>query len=124
MKRIVWITLSLSVALLAACSQHDDNVPPQLPISEPPQPVNFVVSTADSINFDLSWEVDDPSIVDYYFVYSEILWPIPSLEVDTTSSTSVKVNTGIQLPVRFCVSSVTFQNVESRLTCRIPVDYD
>jgi hypothetical protein len=102
---------------VAACARHDDSVPPQLPIVDPQQPTDFQVATQDSIVYDLSWSVADPTVVEFYVVYTQVLIPFFEAQIDTTSSTSAQVNLGAKLPVQFCVSSVTFQNVESKLTC-------
>ena len=114
MKRALFVICLLFVA---ACSRHDDSVPPLLPIDDPQQPIDFQVSTQDSIVYDLSWDVADPTVVNYYRVYTQIMLPFFEAQIDTTSSTSAQVNLGTKLPVQFCVSSVTFQNVESKLTC-------
>jgi len=89
-----------------------------LPVDTPPQPTDFQVSTQDSINYDLSWDVGDPTVVNYYRIYTQVLIPFVGERTDTTSSTSAQVNLGAKLPVQFCVSSVTFQNVESGRTCK------
>jgi hypothetical protein len=114
--RRVLFTICLCALFLAACSRHD-SVLPQLPLADPPQPTNFQVSTQDSIVYDLSWDVADATVVNYYRVYTQVLLPFFEAQVDTTSFTSVQVNLLSKLPVSFCTSSVTFQNVESLLTC-------
>jgi hypothetical protein len=111
-------TICLCALVFAACSRHDDNPPPQLPLADPPQPRDFQVSTQDSVVYDLSWTVSDPTVVVYYRVYTQVLIEFVEAQVDTTSSTSVHVDLGAKLPVAFCVSSVTYQNVESPLTCK------
>ncbi|UCH83441.1 MAG: hypothetical protein JSW50_13430 [Candidatus Latescibacterota bacterium] len=110
------LVISLSMVVLAACSRHDDP-PPALPIVEPPQPTNFTVTTQDSVVYELSWDVDDPTVVSFYLLYSQVDIPFAGLQVDTIPGTSAQVNLGLPLPVTFCVSSVTFENVESLLTC-------
>lgn len=110
--------ICLGALVFAACSRHDDNPPPQLPLADPPQPRDFQVSTQDSIVYDLSWTVADPTVVTYFRVYTQILIEFVGAQVDTTSSTSVHVDLGAKLPVAFCVSSVTYQHVESSLTCK------
>jgi len=104
------------ILVLVACAQHDD-ILPRLDVAEPPIPRNFLVETTDQITYHLSWEIDDPSIVKEYRVYSQFGTSSPVLE-GTTDTTAVEVNTQIPIPgVSFCVSTVTVENVESHLTC-------
>jgi len=104
------------VLVLIACARHDD-ILPRLDVAEPPIPRNFLVETTDQITYHLSWEIDDPSIVKEYRVYSKFAGSSPVLE-GTTDTTVVEVNTQIPIPgVSFCVSAVTVENVESSLTC-------
>ncbi|UCG51260.1 MAG: hypothetical protein JSW58_13850 [Candidatus Latescibacterota bacterium] len=115
MKRLTPILVF--VLVMAACSRHDSDLPQPLPIIEPPTPINFIVSTQDSIVYDLSWDVEDPSVVSYYRVYTQVLIPYVEPQIDTTTVTSVHVDLGLPLPVGFCVSSISVENVESRLNC-------
>jgi len=109
------------ILVLVACAQHDDILPP-LDVTEPPTPRNLLVETTDHITFLLSWEIDDPSsIVKKYRIYSEFEgFAAPVLEGDT-DTTAIQVSTQVPIPpvlaLGFCVSAVSEDSVESRLTC-------
>jgi hypothetical protein len=113
MKKLLFV----GILILCSCSRHDD-LPPALDVLEPPVPTNLTVETTDYITFQLSWQVDDPSVVSYYRVYSRFEFSSPALE-DTTRFTSVQVSSPIPVPgVIFCVSAVTIENVEGLLECK------
>jgi hypothetical protein len=105
------------VLVLVACARHDDPLPP-IDVVEPPAPKNLIVETTDQITYHLSWEIDDPMGVKKYFrVYSRFQSSSPAFE-DTTSTTAVQVVAPLPIPgISFCVSTVTHENVESRLLC-------
>jgi hypothetical protein len=114
MRKLCVITL----LALAACARHE-SLPPALKVMEPPVPTNVSVETVDYVTFHLSWEVDDPSVVSYYRLYWKSAFSAVA-PLDTTVHTSAQVTTEGGLPVHgiiFCVSSVTTENVESRLVC-------
>jgi hypothetical protein len=102
--------------LLAACSSHDDILPP-IDVAEPPTPTNFQVETTDLLTYHLSWEIGDPAVVKEYRIYSQYSTSGPVLE-GTTVSTSIDVVSPVAIEgLVFCVSAVTVENVESHLTC-------
>ncbi|NIM19442.1 MAG: hypothetical protein GTO51_03570 [Candidatus Latescibacteria bacterium] len=100
------------VLAVIACSNHDDNPPPQLPITVPPSPTNFTVTSPSPGIFDLSWGISDPSVVSHYRIYllDPFLGPVFA---DTTAATSIQINVGTAVSdLIWGVSSVTLQNVE------------
>jgi hypothetical protein len=101
---------------LAACSEHDDVLPP-IDVAEPPTPTNFQVETADLLTYHLSWEIDNPAVVKEYRIYSKYAGSEPVLE-GTTDTTSIDVVSPVAIEgLVFCVSAVTVENVESHLVC-------
>jgi hypothetical protein len=102
--------------LLAACSEHDDVLPP-IEVAYPPTPANFVVETTDLLTYHLSWEIDDPSVVKEYRIYSQYAGSDLVLE-GTSDATAIDVVSPIAIEgIVFCVSAVTVENVESHLVC-------
>lgn len=119
MKRLIVIALFV----FAACARHDD-LPAPLDVQVPPLPQNLSVSTADNQTFELDWDIDDPSAIDQYGIYTQItlLGQAFPLEyqgfVDTTYAQVIfdtPVTSGTA--VTFCVTAVTVENVESSLAC-------
>ena len=112
MKKLLFV---LTLLFVSACSRHGD-LPPAFQVTEPPVPIDVKVETVDYMTFHVSWDVDDPAIVAYYQIYSA-LYSSPVLE-DSTTLKSVQITTMIPLPdIAFCISTVTVENVESRLVC-------
>lgn len=108
--------LLIGILVFCACAKHDD-LPPAIDVIEPPVPADLTIQTTDFMTFQLSWTVDDPSVVAYYRIYSRFDFSSPALE-DTSTVTSVQVTSTIPIPgVIFCVSTVTLENVESVLVC-------
>lgn len=108
------------VLVLVACARHDD-ILPRLDVAEPPRPDSLSVRTTDYLTYHLSWEIDDPSsIVKKYRIYSIFDGSAPVLEGDT-DTTAVQIITQLAIPgFGFCVSAVSGDSVESRLTCASP----
>jgi hypothetical protein len=101
---------------LAACSEHDDVLPP-IDVAVPPTPSNFQVESADLLTYHLSWQIDDPAVVKEYRIYSRYATSDLVLE-GTTESTSIDVVSPVAVEgIVFCVSAVTLENVESHLVC-------
>jgi len=102
---------AIMLIAVVSCSRHED-LPDPLPLVTPPMP-SLTVSTPDSMTFNLSWTVSDPTVVNYYRIYTII--PLIGTQIDTTSATNAVVGPlGTVFPgLTFGVSSVTFQNVES-----------
>jgi hypothetical protein len=98
-----------------ACARHKD-FPAMLPVIAPPTPTNFAVTTTDDVIYDLSWSVSDPSSVAMYRIYSLDIFTGAPTVLDTTTATAAQVNTLVPTPgFVFGVSSVSVQNVESRV---------
>lgn len=123
MKRQIVIALFLVSFLFSACARHDD-MPPPLAVTTPPVPQNLTVTTVDNQTFDLNWDVDDSSVVDYYKVYTQVTvlgQPFPMEYQGDVESNYAQVifdtpaTSGTE--VTFCVSSVTVENVEGQLAC-------
>ena len=111
--RIIMVALVAIVVVASACARHND-FPPLLPIQEPPVPQNFTVTTPDDQLYDLSWSVDNPSLVAFYQIYTLNLFTGLPEPVDTTTTTAVQINVGTPFPgLTFGVSSITTENVES-----------
>jgi hypothetical protein len=113
-------TIAIFFALfVAACATHED-LPPPLDVIDPPVPTNLQVQTEDLLTYDLAWTISDPSVVKEYRVYSSFAGQTPVLE-GTTDQTSIQVVSPVAVEgISFCVSSVTIENVESRLICANP----
>ena len=113
--RLIAYSLLALVVVLSACAKHED-LPPMLPVSAPPLPTNFTVTSADAITFDLSWSVDDPASAAYWNVW--LVDPLtlqPGL-LDSTSVTNVTINLGVSLPgAVFGVSTISVENLESEI---------
>lgn len=117
----------IMVVFLAACARHED-MPPMFPIDEPPVPADLTVETVDNITFHLEWQISDTSVVREYYIYSEVeivpgvtlpLTRIATEEPVDTTAVQIQTDDGLPLPgiPKFCVSSVTDQNVESGMAC-------
>ena len=115
-KVLLALSLLAIIGLLSVCEKRED-FPQMLNVTVPPQPDSLVIETDDSINFLLTWTIDDPgNVVKEYKVYSVNNFTPPDL-IGTTVELYADVNT--VLPVSglvFGVSSVTIENVESDLT--------
>jgi hypothetical protein len=116
-KRIV-VFLGLIVVLAAACSRHDDSVPPPLGVATAPAPSNFTVATTDFVVWNLSWTISDATNIRFYHIYTQD--PFTGLAaqppVDTVMTTSVQINTIGALPgLVWGVASVSNDNVESTI---------
>jgi hypothetical protein len=111
------IALSLFVvavmATLFACEKRED-FPPLLPIDPPPTPTNFQVTSPATLDYDLTWEIDDPDgLVQEYWIYLYSAITMPDT-IDTTTDTFYFLTLPVELPeLHFGVSAVTDQNVES-----------
>jgi hypothetical protein len=101
--------------ILVGCAKHgDEDFPPLLPISEPPVPSAFTVTPANgNTATDLAWSISDGSLVDYYQIYL-VDFLFGATPLDTTSATSYQAPFP-PLGLVFGVSTVTIQNVESRI---------
>ncbi len=116
--------LFILVLALSDCSKHGD-MPAQLPIIVPPVPGNFTVDSCSNGVYSLSWDVSDPAVVSHYRIYTVDSYFGPSF-ADTTSATSIQI-TIINLPgvcvpgLTWGVTSVTIENIESRMAYAITV---
>lgn len=120
MKRLIVV---LALFVFAACARHDD-MPPPLSVTNPPMPQNLSVTTNDSQTFDLNWDIDDPSVVANYRIYTQVTIIGQTLPIEYQGSVDSNYAQVIfDAPVTggtivtFCVGSVTVENVESRLAC-------
>ncbi len=124
--------LSATVAALAlvlvagACSKRHGGLPAPLGVTPPPTVTNFVVTMPDSANpldFDLSWSIDDPSLVDHYRIYFVVAGPrgTSSDLVATTTSTTFPATLAVPVPdVAFGVTVVTTEHVEGAMVVARP----
>ena len=106
----------LLIVVVSACARHED-LPAPLSLVTPPKP-DLIVSTVDSLTFNLTWSISDVSVVSYYRIYTMI--PLLGTTVDETADETIMNATvgplGVVVPgLEFGVSSVTFQNVESAI---------
>ncbi len=120
MKRLIVV---IALFVFAACARHDD-MPPPLGVTGPPVPQNLTVTTADNQTFDLNWDVDDPSVVANYRIYTQVTvlgQPFPTEYQGSVDSNYAQVIFDTPATsgtvVTFCVASVTVENVESGLVC-------
>jgi hypothetical protein len=107
--------LPIIFLLIFACSKHDDP-PPQISVIEPPIPTNFTVTSPTPGIFDLSWDVGDPSAVNYYRLYYLDPFFSQLTFADTTAATSIQFDVGAAITeLMWGVSSVTVENVEGTI---------
>ena len=111
-----WFVI-IGLLVLAACSQHDDVLPP-IDVIDPPTPDSLKVESTDLLTYHLSWKIDDPeAVVKEYWIYSQYATSELVLE-GTADTTDVYVVSPVAVEgIVFCVSAVTIENVESRLVC-------
>lgn len=116
MKRII-VFVGLIAIVSAACTRHDDSVPPTLPVVLSQSPTNFTVSTSDNIVWTLSWTIPDPTVVRFYLVYTLDPFTGSPVLADTSMTTSPPdYNVGAALPgLEWGVSAVSTDNVESTI---------
>jgi hypothetical protein len=107
--------LVIGLLVLWGCDSRED-FPPTLPITPPPTPTNFVVTSPAPLQYDLEWSINDPDgVVKEYWIYAYSSISLPDT-VGTTTETSYPVETSFEVPgLVFGVSAVSFQNVESDL---------
>jgi hypothetical protein len=106
--------LFLIPLILLSCTKHND-FPQSIDVVEPPVPTGFTVAMPNLGEYVLDWDVADPAAVSYYRIY--IYSPYTGPEVfDTTSVSEYSKDLGIPLTeLIWGVSSVTFENVESKI---------
>ncbi len=103
------------VMVIIACSNHDDP-PVRIDVIEPPVPVNFSVLSPAVGVFNLSWDINDPSLVSYYRLYYVDPFFGQLTFADTTAATSIQFDVGAAITdLLWGVSSVTIQNVEGTI---------
>ncbi len=107
-----------ALALATGCKKHE-NFPEPLAVVVPPTPTSFVITNPQGNDYDLSWEISDPSKVQGYRLYLVGLGLAPELlaEHDTTSF-AITLNfdaTGL----RFGVTAVSTDNVEGAMATAV-----
>jgi hypothetical protein len=107
--------LVLGVILIVGCETRED-FPPLLPITPPPSPTNLVVESYDPLEYDLTWQIDDPnSDVREFWVWAWSDITLPET-VGVAVDTFFCAETNFQVPgLVFGVSAVSDQNVASNL---------
>lgn|GEM_PF-2347664 len=121
--RIVAIGILLSAWSVSGCKKHGD-LPAPLGVSVPPTVTNLVVNNPQALDYDISWDIADPSVVRMYRVYAVVrgLNGRDSAELaDSTTSTSFLATLAIPIAgVRFGVTVVTLENVEGAMVVAAP----
>ncbi len=109
------VLLVLGVILIVSCEKRED-FPPLLPITPPPAPTNLVVESYDPLEYDLTWQIDDPnSAVREFWVWAWSDITLPET-VGVAVDTFFCAETNFQIPgLVFGVSAVSDQNVASSL---------
>jgi hypothetical protein len=112
------LTVAVAVAFAPGCENHE-NFPQPLGVAAPPTVTNFSVTTPDNMNFDLQWEIDDPTGVQLYRIYFGVqgLGP-PELETETTQTCPCTFPAALPTPISgtvWGVSVVTDENVEGAM---------
>jgi hypothetical protein len=107
--------LPVIILLIFACSKHDDP-PTRVSVVEPPTPFNFTVLSPTPGIFDMSWDIDDPSVVSYYRLYYLDPFFSQLTFADTTAATSIQFDVGAAITeLMWGVSAVTVENVEGTI---------
>jgi len=114
--------LVFGLLVLLGCENRED-FPPLLPITPPPTPTNFEVTSPGPLQYDLKWSINDPDgIVKEFWIYAYSQISLPDV-VGTTTDTTYLVETSFELPgLTFGVSAVSTQNVESDLATALAPD--
>jgi hypothetical protein len=108
------------IFVLLACSKHDDP-PMRVDVIEPPSPFNVSVFSPTPGVFNLSWDIDDPSVVSYYRLYYLDPFFFHLTFADTTAATSIQFDVGAAITeLMWAVSSVTIENVEGGIVYASP----
>ena len=109
------VLLVLGVILIVGCEKRED-FPPLLPITPPPGPTNLVVESYDPLEYDLTWQIDDPnSAVREFWVWAWSDITLPET-VGVAVDTFFCAETNFEIPgLVFGVSAVDSQNVASSL---------
>lgn len=108
------------IFVLLACSKHDDP-PMQVDVVEPPAPFDVTVFSPTPGVFNLSWDVGDPSVVNYYRLYYLDPFFFDLTFADTTVGTSIQFDVGAAITdLMWGVSAVTIENVEGRIVYASP----
>jgi len=113
------ITFLLACAALAAvltsagCARHED-FPSPLGLLAPPAPKSLMITDDGGGKYTMTWDIDDPAIVDHYNIYS-----VSSFGVALEGSTSdMLFGVDLLFPVGgvvLGVSAVTVENVEGAI---------
>jgi len=120
--KIATAVVAALVIILAGCAKHD-GLPTPLSVGIPPTVTNLVVTNPQGLDYDITWDIADPSVVRHYRVYAIV----PGFNgdsaqlADTTTTTTFLATLAIAVPgVRFGVSVVTLENVEGAMVVAAP----
>ena len=108
------LILLICVLCVLGCAKHE-NFPDPLAISEPPVVSNLVVDSPSPLNYDITWNIGDPSVVDHYNIYTASPYGPPELQ-GTSDTTTYLAQATFEIPgLAFGVAVVTNENVEGRV---------
>ncbi len=111
------IILLLSVLCVLSCSKHE-NFPAALDVDKPPVVTNLAVTVVpqpDGIHYDITWDIDDSSVVHHYNVYALSEFTLPDL-LGASETTAFLAESEFEIPtLAFGVTVVTTQFVEGSI---------
>lgn len=107
--------LILCLAVVMGCSKRED-MSPAHPIDAPPVPENFQIKKINTLigvldEYELNWDVSDPSAVDFFRLYAVSGFTLE--HIGDSSAPPETVTTLSMAGLVFGVTSVSVQNVES-----------
>jgi len=110
--------LAVTFAAAPGCKKHED-FPQPLGVTAPPKVINLSVTTPDNVDFDLMWDIADPTGVQAYRIYFGIEGlGEPEFDSEWTNPCPCTVPVSLPLPVTntvWGVSVVTDDNVEGAM---------
>jgi hypothetical protein len=100
--------------IFLSCSKHD-NFPMAIDVASPQVPANFIVEMPDIGIYELDWEVADSTQVSYYRIYIFDPFSGPAAFDETAVSEYYYEFPIAVTEVVWGVSSVSIENVESKI---------
>jgi len=111
--RIVVCTLA-AIVVASGCSKKHENFPAPLGVSVPQKVMNLSVTNPQLFDYDLDWDIGDPSTVEYYRVYGSLDGFQFALVADSVTTTQPTISS--PLPVAyFGVTVVSDEFVEGAM---------
>ncbi len=113
LRRLLLVTAIVAFGA-TGCAKHE-GLPTQLSLLTPPTPSNFVVTSPAAGDFDLTWDISDPTNVDHYNVYLVDPFFGPAKVAEAATTTFLASVPGVTGGVEFGVAAVTSENVEGTM---------